>query len=94
MPEETKKKRKVHESITDVRVMDAVEREMCSLDNPGFCLACGEEQDGCEPDARRYECEACGEKTVYGAAEVLMNGLFHIEVTSKPKGNSDATSDN
>jgi hypothetical protein len=31
-------------------------------DNQGFCLACGETQDGVEPDARRYKCECCGEE--------------------------------
>ncbi len=34
-------------------VMDAVERSHTSLSNPGFCKACGEEQEGCEPDARK-----------------------------------------
>lgn len=63
---------KVHRSITAKRVEDAVRREMFGLDNPGFCIACGNEQDGCEPDAREYECEACGEAKVYGAAELLM----------------------
>ena len=61
----------MHRSITADRITDAVERQMSSLDSPGFCLACGNEQDGCEPDARRYECEACGEKQVYGAEELL-----------------------
>jgi len=32
-------------------VIAAVEDSMTSLDNPGFCKACGEYQDGCEPDA-------------------------------------------
>ena len=41
-------------------LMDAIERSQTGLDNPGFCLACGEEQEGCEPDARGYECESCG----------------------------------
>jgi hypothetical protein len=27
---------------------------------------------GVEPDAREYECEACGEREVYGAQELLM----------------------
>lgn len=63
---------KRHPSITVERVLEAAEREMYSLDNPGFCLSCGMEQDGCEPDARRYECEHCGEEQVYGAAELLM----------------------
>ena len=52
--------------------MEAVARQTTTLDNPGFCKACGNEQDGCEPDAREYECEACGEPEVYGAAELLM----------------------
>ena len=63
---------KWHKSLTCDKIAAAVEREMCSLDNPGFCIACGFEQDGCEPDAREYECEHCGEYAVYGAAELLM----------------------
>ena len=50
------------------QVMDAVEQD----DNLGFCLACGEEAWGVEPDARRYPCEVCGEKKVYGAQEILL----------------------
>ena len=63
---------KLHPSITADRVLDAVERRMTSLDNPGFCLACGAEAMGVEPDARKYECEACGERQVYGADELLV----------------------
>jgi hypothetical protein len=40
----------------------------------GFCLACGALRYGCEPDARKYECEACGEKQVYGAEELVFMG--------------------
>jgi hypothetical protein len=60
---------KMHKSITAERIIDACERCLKGLDNPGFCIKCGNEQEGCEPDARRYECEACGEKAVYGAEE-------------------------
>ena len=63
---------KIHRSITAARVSEAVERQLSSLDNPGFCLVCGEEAEGCEPDARKYECEHCGENAVYGAEELLM----------------------
>jgi CRISPR/Cas system-associated protein Cas10 (large subunit of type III CRISPR-Cas system) len=28
--------------------------------------------EGVEPDARKYECEVCGEPGVYGAEELLM----------------------
>lgn len=41
----------------------------------GFCLACGESRDCCEPDARKYPCEACGKKLVYGAQEIALMGL-------------------
>lgn len=63
----------MHKSITIERIIDAVERHSIGLDNPGFCLACGHEQEGCEPDARKYECESCGAREVYGAAELLMH---------------------
>lgn len=63
---------KIHESITPERVMAACEEQMFGLENPGFCIACGEDADGCEPDARRYQCEVCGQRQVYGAQEVLM----------------------
>jgi hypothetical protein len=41
----------------------------------GFCIECGFEQGGCEPDARKYECEECGKKSVYGAEEIALMGL-------------------
>jgi hypothetical protein len=63
---------KLHPSITLERVMEAAEREMVSLDNPGFCIACGEEAMECEPDAREYKCEFCGERKVYGAQELAL----------------------
>ena len=62
----------LHKSLTIERIMEAAERQTTSLDNPGFCRACGNEQEDCEPDARGYECEACGKNEVYGAAELLM----------------------
>jgi len=63
---------KIHPSITTDRVMEAVERAATSLDNPGFCIACGEDADGCEPDAERYTCEVCGAPAVYGAETLLI----------------------
>jgi hypothetical protein len=63
---------KLHSNITPERIIEAVERRMTTLDDPGLCIACGNEQGGCEPDARRYECEACGEPAVYGAEELLL----------------------
>ena len=63
---------KIHPSVMLERVVEAVGREMSSLDNPGFCIACGEDAEGVEPDAREYECESCGEHQVYGAQELLL----------------------
>jgi len=65
-------KMKLHKSVTVDRVLEAAKRGMTTLDNPGLCVACGHEQEGCEPDARRYECEACGERQVYGAEELVL----------------------
>lgn len=45
-------------------------------DNDGFCLDCGAQQGGCEPDARKYECECCGEFKVYGAQELALMGAL------------------
>ena len=62
---------KIHKSITAKRVMRLVEEQSNSLSNPGICIYCGEDAEGCEPDARRYECECCGRNGVYGAGELL-----------------------
>lgn len=63
---------KIHPDVTIKKVVDAVKRQHDSLDNPGFCVECGEEAEGCEPDARRYKCEYCGARGVYGAEELLI----------------------
>jgi predicted RNA-binding Zn-ribbon protein involved in translation (DUF1610 family) len=62
----------MHASIALERVLVAVERHQTTLDNPGFCLACGAEAEGVEPDAIGYECESCGEEEVIGAEELLL----------------------
>ncbi len=62
----------MHPSVTVERVSDAVYRRMTTLDNPGFCLHCGADADGLEPDARHYKCDGCGLFAVFGADEVLL----------------------
>ena len=54
--------------LTIDQVMAAVEEDQ----NTGFCIACGDEAYGVEPDARQYTCESCGKATVYGAEELLL----------------------
>ena len=49
-----------------------------SEDMTGICRGCGYEQGGCEPDAREYECESCGERMVYGLEELLMMGCVEF----------------
>jgi hypothetical protein len=41
----------------------------------GFCTSCGATRECCEPDARHYDCEACGEDEVFGAEELMIMGL-------------------
>lgn len=62
----------MHPSVTAERVCDAVYRRLVSLDNPGFCLDCGADADGIEPDARQFRCDSCGLPAVFGADEVLL----------------------
>lgn len=67
---------KVHKRVTARRVAEAVERSFRSLDNPGFCIACGVEAEACEPDAREYACESCGLAKVYGAEELMLGWVL------------------
>lgn len=54
-----------------------------NYENGGLCIRCGDEAHGVEPDARKYECEGCGERGVYGCEELLIMGIVTIseEVT-------------
>lgn len=67
--------------LSRVGIMDIIQSEygddlQDAFDcNEGICFACGEIQGGCEPDARLYECEACGEKQVYGIEETVLTML-------------------
>ena len=51
-------------------IVQAIEQD----NSLGFCLACGVEAFGVEPDAHHYPCESCGEEKVFGAEELLMLG--------------------
>lgn len=66
----------IHESITEQRVMEAAEDSTFGMGSTGFCIECGAEQSGCEPDAREYECDGCGERQVFGAQELLITGQY------------------
>lgn len=52
--------------VTLERIMAALED---GDDYPGFCLGCGAEAFGIDPDARG---DACGAHRVYGAEECLL----------------------
>lgn len=41
----------------------------------GYCIRCGAMRECCEPDARKYDCQECGQMTAYGAQELLLMGL-------------------
>ena len=51
--------------------VDDIVQAIQSGEYMGFCIACGLEHMEIEPDARRYPCESCGERAVYGAQELL-----------------------
>lgn len=50
------------------RVMEVVKND----EDIGFCITCGEEYIGVEPDRRKMYCVKCRTKTVYGAEEILL----------------------
>tara|TARA_R110002020_G_scaffold49476_3_gene140740 strand:- start:94 stop:369 length:276 start_codon:yes stop_codon:yes gene_type:complete len=52
----------------------AVNESMFGMTDTGFCTSCGMQQFEVEPDARRYECDDCGHKSVYGAVELVIMG--------------------
>ena len=64
-----------HKSLTDTALIEAGERRNASLDNPGFCLICGNVAEGVEPDARNYTCESCGAEQVFGIEELVMEAM-------------------
>lgn len=68
---------KVHRSITIDRLEPIISECTFGLATTGLCVECGEDQEGCEPDAERYECESCGAKAVYGAEQLLIMNAFH-----------------
>lgn len=56
------------------RVIAAAEESMfgSSSDYPGFCLDCGADAFGVEPDAEQCPCESCNARAVFGAEQVLL----------------------
>lgn len=67
---------KLPAGLTTKKIEAAARRNQRTLDDVGFCLGCGAEAHGVEPDARGYECEACGEPRVYGAEELVLMTAF------------------
>ena len=54
--------------LTFTQLLDVIEGD----EDIGFCIACGAEHYGIEPDARKYTCEACDLPKVYGAEELVL----------------------
>jgi len=69
-----------NDKVIEVYMFEMTEAEYQEMDNEsvGFCIACGEQAYGCEPDARGYACESCEKNKVYGLAELLLAGRVII----------------
>ncbi len=63
---------RVHASITFERLEAACEASMFGTEDDGFCVACGEDAMGVEPDAEKYQCESCDARAVYGAEQLML----------------------
>jgi hypothetical protein len=58
-------------ALTPDAIIDAAQQG----DGSGFCLDCGAENGGVEPDAEGYPCEICGAHRVAGAEQILLGLL-------------------
>ncbi len=54
------------------KITAAAVKAMKGLASPGWCVKCGKEHKGIEPDARKYVCAKCGSTSVYGAEELVL----------------------
>ena len=61
---------KLHESLTQRRVLWAAAESSFGIAFVGFCVACGASDNACETDARNYKCKACGKHGVFAAEEL------------------------
>jgi Zn finger protein HypA/HybF involved in hydrogenase expression len=57
-----------------IHLFTLAELHEMSQERQGGCRRCGAIRDCCEPDAREYECEVCGSRSVYGADELVLIG--------------------
>ena len=54
--------------LTVDRILEAAQAD----DYLGFCIDCGHEHGGVEPDTRGDLCERCRRPSVYGAEELVL----------------------
>lgn len=58
--------------ISIERIIEAIESSMIDLEMPGFCMACGADAYGIDPDADSLACEDCDAMAVCGAEYALI----------------------
>ena len=68
----TSREPRVHVDVTFARLQDAIDSD----EYTGFCIGCGAETNGVEPDAERYACDECGSNLVYGAEKLILLELL------------------
>lgn len=62
-------------TTTPIRISEAEYADLTE-NYGGFCVECGDQTYGVEPDARRYRCESCGARAVFGVEELLLQGIL------------------
>jgi hypothetical protein len=68
------KRRKDGTIVHTISVADAI-----GDNSTGRCRKCGAESTGVEPDARKYPCDECGAREVYGCPELVQMGEVEID---------------
>lgn len=68
---------KAHNGATQFKPVMTAEFQRLAMDGTtGFCLACGHDQEGCEPDTKKDVCESCEAPKVYGLEQLIIMNLI------------------
>lgn len=65
--------KKVATALQKIRVTEDT-YHMLDDESLGVCRECLTPMCECEPDARKYKCDGCGAKAVYGVQELMLMG--------------------
>ncbi len=52
--------------------LEGLEESLLVDGTEGYCVVCGDQQNGVEPDAREYHCFECELDSVFGVEQIII----------------------